>query len=104
MPNYNPYPRDEFLTDSEAVKAHHVLVENKALRHSLSVALSQHSRQLAEKLAADLGGAGSCFLRIQGAHEFVNTFLNLAETSVVAPINDTLNLPGNIKPLPARKN
>lgn len=95
--NYNPTPKVVFVKDAVRVAAHHKLVEDETLRESLDAALLQYQRKQAALQAPDLGGAASCFLRIQGAQEFVNEFLNLAESTVTDLRTDTVNLPGNIK-------
>lgn len=96
--NYNPSPRDEILKSPESIKSHHVLVENEILRKHLSIALSEMQRQIANNAPADnMGACASAHLRMLGAQDFVQIFLNLAETPVRTDKADTTNLPGNTR-------
>lgn len=95
--NYNPTPKESFLSDPDAAKSHHQLVESDALRQSLAAALAQYTRRQSILTPTDLGSAAMIFMRIQGAQEFVETFLNLAET-VNPPITlDAANLSTNVR-------
>lgn len=98
MANFNPTPREEFIKHNDQVSAHHTVVENQFLRRSLEVALSEYARRQTKLSAPDLGGCAACHLRLQGAHELVELFYNLCETSQVSPRNDSVNLPSNVKP------
>lgn len=102
--NYNPHPRESFLSEATAAISHRSLAENAFLRKAMGVALAEYSRSQSEKQATDLGGAASCFMRIQGAHELVDTFYNLAETAPVPVTRDVLNLPSNVKAGPTKRN
>ena len=95
--NYNPNPRETFRSEPNAAANHHTLVESHFLRGAMTAALAEYTRQQSSKQAADLGGAASCFMRIQGAHELVETFYNLAEATTLIPTTDNFNLAGNIK-------
>ena len=97
--NYNPKPRDVFKQDSTQVADHHVLVENPILRRSVDTALADYARRCASSQAADLGTAAGWFLKIQGAHDLVETLYNLAESEAAPSPVDNLNLSGNTRTL-----
>lgn len=101
--NYNPSPRIPYIKDNNNVKAHHALVERDDLQTALNVALLEYIRRQSKLSAPDLGGCAACHLRVQGAHEFLDTFLNLCETSQAAPHVDPTNLPGNVSTMPRNK-
>ena len=102
---YNPPPKSEFVKDPESIKAHHLLVENTALRAAFAITISELSRRSAQHTPPDnFNLCASSHLRLLGAHDFIDTFLNLAEAEVVAPRKDNANLPSNIATLPNRKN
>lgn len=100
--NYNPRPQDAYRSNSQLTKNHHALVEQEPLRIAIDTALLEYQRKQTEMAAPDLGGCAACFLRIQGAQEFVGLLLNLAETPTSTPIADNLNLPGNVRQMPKR--
>lgn len=95
--NYNPSPREDFIKDPLRVKEHHQLVEDSFLRRSLEVALLEYQRRQTRLSAPDLGGCAACHLRVQGAQEFLEVFLNLCETSQVTPRVDSTNLSSNVR-------
>lgn len=95
--NYNPTPKESFVADSESVKAHHQLVELDALRQSLAAAMAQYTRRQSSLTPNDLGSAAMIFMRIQGAQEFMETFLNLAESPASPVLMDSSNLTTNIR-------
>lgn len=99
--NYNPSPKSELVKNISAIKDHHELVEDPVLRKHLEVAMQEMQRRAVLVDAANFNLCASAHLRMLGAQEFVDTFLNLAETSVSATRTDTANLAGNI---PTRKN
>lgn len=101
--NYNPRPKQEFLNDSEACKAHKLLAENEVLRRAISVTMLDYQREQTDMNAVDLGGCASCYLRLQGAQQFVARLLNLAESSIPSAKTDNLNLPSNVRPLDASR-
>lgn len=98
MPNYNQSPRESFCRHNDQVSAHHTVVENPFLRKSIEVALAEYARRQTKLSAADLGGCAACHLRLQGAHELVELFYNLCETTQASPRLDSVNLPSNVKP------
>lgn len=96
MSKYNPTPKAEFLISADNLKRHHMLVENPILRDHLEVALAEYTRrQSAMDLGPDSGAAR--FLRIQGAHELLDVFLNLAESPTPPSARSDFNLPHNQK-------
>lgn len=101
--NYNLRPKQEFLADVEACKSHRILAENEVLRRSIQIALLDYQREQSEMNAPDLGGCASCYLRLQGAQQFVARLLNLAESSIPSAKTDNLNLPSNVRPLDASR-
>lgn len=76
----NPTPKQEFLTDGKAVTAHRNLMQMPPLQHSIRAALAQYQRELFSRIAADGNTAAANHYKAQGAHEFINTLLNLAES------------------------
>lgn len=102
--NYNPSHRVELCQSSEAVTAHHVLVENEILRRHLNVALLEYQQRLYRLTKPDLGSCASCQLKMDGVQEFLELFYNLCETSQASPRTDSTNLPGNVKPMAPKRN
>ena len=96
---YNPSPKTEFLTDPKNIEAHHVIVQNPAVRRGLEVALAQMQRQIADNAPPEMGACAAAHLRCLGAHDLIATFYNLAEVAVATARADTTNLPGNVRPL-----
>lgn len=102
--NYNPPPRKELIESPEAIKRHHELVENETLRTHLRIALQEmQMRAAANTDPSNLQLCASAHLRMLGAHDFVDIFLNLVETAQPEAKKETTNLPGNVASLP-RKN
>lgn len=98
--NYNPTPRAELLKSPEIVKRHHEFVENDLLRSHLKIALQEMQvRAAANTDASNFNQCAAAHLRMLGAQDFVDIFLNLAETNPIPPKTDTTNLPGNIAKL-----
>lgn len=102
--NYNPTPRSAFLKSQELIKQHHELVENETLRMHLRIALQEMQvRAAANTEANNFNACAAAHLRMLGAQDFVDIFLNLAETEAPAKRVETGNLPGNVAQMP-RKN
>lgn len=100
--NRNPTPKAEFLQNTAYVKNHAQLVEDERLRYSITVALQEMQRRSAAGTTpGDFNACAASHLRILGAHDFVDIWLNLAETMQPGVRTDTTNLPLNT---PARKN
>lgn len=95
--NYNPTPKDTFVADPDAVRAHHALVEMGSLQKAMSAALAQYARKQSALTPNDLGSAAMIFMRMQGAHELAETFLNLAEAPAAPTVLDSSNLVTNIR-------
>jgi hypothetical protein len=95
--NYNPTPKSEFVKSPENIKAHHALLEDAVLRKHLEVALSELGRRIADNSPPEMGACAAAHLRMLGAHDFVEIFLNLGETVVLQVKGDNLNLPSNVK-------
>lgn len=103
--NYNPSPKSEFLTSNENIEAHHVVVQNPAVRKGLEVALAQMQRQVADQAPPEMGACAAAHLRCLGAHDLIATFYSLAEVAAPTARADTTNLPGNVRMMPpAKKN
>jgi hypothetical protein len=97
---YNPSPRDELRKDTNAAKAHHALVENPILRRHFEITLMEMQRRAgAGTDATNFNFCASSHLRMLGAQEFADLFLNLVETPVPQVKTDTTNLLGNISKL-----
>lgn len=95
--NYNPSPKSEFLKNAANLKAHHDLVENDSLRYSLNCALLEMSRRICNGAPADnMGACAAAHLRMLGAQDFVEMFLNLAEAPSLPAKSPSGNLPSNV--------
>jgi hypothetical protein len=95
--NYNPPPKAEFLKNPTNIAEHHKLVENAYLREALTVALLEMQRRAAAGTDTTNGNfCAASHLRMLGAQDFIEIFLNLAETPAPAVKTDSVNLPGNI--------
>ena len=103
--NYNPSTKSEFLKYHIAVKNHHELVENPVLRRHIEFALSEMQRRAAQGTPpGEFNACAAAHLRMLGAQDFLDIFLNLAEASTPTTKTDTSNLPGNVSTMPTRKN
>lgn len=102
--NLNPTPKEEFLKNAQAATDHRVLVENAITRRSIDTALAEYLRRQTMMNPPDLANSALCFMRCQGAQELVSTLYNLAESASPTITRDQLNLPSNVKPLPAKRN
>lgn len=103
--NYNPTPRTELLKNTDLVQQHHVLVENEILRTHLRLALQEMQVRATSNTPADnFNACAAAHLRMLGAQDFLDIFLNMAETETTAPRKDVGNLPGNVATLPRQKN
>lgn len=100
--NYSITPKADLLKSEGRIKEHHKLVENEFLRDHLQTALLEYSKRQVALSAPDLGGCAACHLRLQGATEFVDLFLNLAEVASATARTDTTNLPSNVRSLPRK--
>lgn len=95
--NYNPTPKSEFVKNTAAVDSHRSLVSTDKLHESLRVAMLEMSRRICNNAPADnMGACAAAHLRMLGAQDFVEIFLNLAETPAQEAKSDVSNLPGNI--------
>ena len=95
--NFNPTPKSEFLQDAMAVKNHHNIVEDPVVRKHLNYALMEMQRRAAANTdPKDFNFCASSHLRLLGAQDFIDIFLNLAETMAPGVRTDTTNLPGNV--------
>ena len=104
--NYFTTPKADFIASADNVKNHHVVVENPIVRHDIEVALAEMQRRAtANTPPTDFNACASSHLRMLGAHDFIEIFLNLGEQMQPGVRTDTTNLPGNIKVMPqAKKN
>lgn len=93
--NYNPSPKDEFLQAAHNIDKHKKLVTDDDLRNGLSYALREYCRRISSSNPQDLGSAAMQFMKVKGAEEFLDVFLNLSEKMSVVHLNVTDNLPGN---------
>ena len=93
--NYNPSPKSEFQRDKDRAAKHKQMAADPYLRDALNVSLLEYQRQVTSARSLDMGAAAAGLLRIMGANELIDTFLNLAETPSVVPMPDVVNLPGN---------
>lgn len=99
--NFNPTPKTEFMKDSANLTQHRELATNDRLHRSLQVALLEMSRRICSGAPAEnMGACAAAHLRMLGAQDFVEIFLNLAETPVANVRPMPSNLPGNV---PTRK-
>jgi hypothetical protein len=101
--NYFPSPKSEFQLDPKNLEAHHVVVQNPAVRRGLEVALAQMTRQITDSAPPEMGACAAAHLRVLGAHDLLQIFYNLAETAAPTASNNTTNLPGNVRVMPQVK-
>lgn len=94
--NYNPSPKSEFIKNPEKLKRHHEIVQNPDVREHIAIALQEVTRRLADGAPPEMGACAASHLRCLGAHDFVEVFLNLAETPSQEAKKDITNLPGNV--------
>lgn len=100
--NYNPSAKSEFIKNSQLVKNHHELVEDPRLRISLEAAMQEMQRRAAQNTEpSNFNACAASHLRLLGAQDFLDIFLNLAETPAASTRTDTANLASNV---PTRKN
>jgi len=91
----NPTPKQEFLLDSKRTSAHRGTFSTPAAQDSLRVALAQYQRTLSDMYVGNtLDHAAMLHLKVKGAHEFLDTLLNLAEAPKKAAQTPHL---GNLK-------
>lgn len=103
--NHNPTPKVEFQKNPAFVKNHVQLVEDERLRYSLRVALEEMQRRSAAGTdTTNFNFCAASHLRLLGAQDFIEIFLNLGEQMQPAARTDTANLPGNVSQMPTRKN
>jgi hypothetical protein len=99
--NYAPTPKAEFLKEAKNIEAHHVVVENPAVRKGLEIALAEMQHQAANGTdPANFNACAAAHLRMLGAKDFLSIFYNLAETFTPATKSDTTNLPSNVRQMP----
>jgi len=102
--NYFATPKADFIASAENVKNHHVVVENPFVRKGIEVALAEMQRRAAAGTKpGDFNDCAASHLRMLGAHDFIEIFLNLGEQMQPGVRTDTTNLPGNIKVMPSAK-
>lgn len=102
--NRNPSPKSEFLKCKEQVSALSSFLDSPYFPVIIQVAMLEFQRGISIKIPVDnFNACASGHLMMVGAQDFVNTLLNLSETSVAEPRKDVGNLPGNVSTLP-RKN
>lgn len=103
--NRNPSPKSEFAADALLVKGHHELLDIPALQIAIESALAELHRRAAQHTdPTNFNACAASHLRLLGAQDFVDTFLNLAEVQVAEKRVDSTNLPGNVATLPRQKN
>lgn len=103
--NYNLTPKAEFLKSPELIKNHHALVENPSLRLGITIALQEMQRRAAAGTdTANFNFCAASHLRMLGAQDFIEIFLNLGEQMQPGVRTDTTNLPSNVAPMTGRKN
>jgi hypothetical protein len=103
--NYNPTPKSEFLKDPQNIKRHHAFVEDSYLRKSMEVALMEMQRRAAAGTdTTNFNFCAASHLRLLGAQDYLEIFLNLAEQMQPGVKTDNVNLPGNITALPRKNN
>jgi hypothetical protein len=94
--NYNPSPKSQILENADAIKSHHVLVEDNILRAHFTMTLAEMQRRAALTDPANFNACAAAHLRMLGAQEFVDTFMNLAEAAELVTRTDKTNLAGNV--------
>jgi len=87
-------PKARFQAKPDAIKRHHDLIDRPELQEAIDVAFQQYVQtQVGGK--GDAGTASAAFFCIQGAKEFMETFLHLADKASAAKPFLASNLPGN---------
>lgn len=82
-------PKQTFLQNQGAAKAHANLIAKPEFRSALDVAMLEFTRD-AIKATADNPAAVAH--RLEGAHQFVRTFLELSERVTITKTRDPDNL------------
>jgi hypothetical protein len=103
--NYFPTPKAEFIKDPANIANHHKLVESPTLRKHFEVALLEMQRRAAAGTdTTNFNFCAASHLRLLGAQDYLEIFLNLAEQMQPGVKTDNVNLPGNITALPRKNN
>lgn len=97
--NYNPTPKSEFIKSPDRIAEHRSIVQNESLRRGVEVAMAELQRRLADASPPEMGPCAAAHLRALGAHDFVEVFMNLAETGEREAKQPSMNLPGNVRPM-----
>lgn len=82
-----PSPKDRFLADTVLAKHHADMVSSSQFAAALDASLREYSAQCARSKSPSKAG-----LLLQGAHDFVDVFCNLAEKIVIPATKDRDNL------------
>jgi len=78
-PNTNPAPKSQFMESKDNISKHRNMIESGEFQRAIHYALLQYDWNLCSQMPQDLGGAGANFLRSQGARQFLDVLLKLAE-------------------------
>ena len=91
----NPTPKARFMADHNSVGHHRAIMSSDHFQQSSDVAMLEYAAQLALR-TANMNDAATMGLKLQGAHEFLQTLRLLAETPrLPAPKVNLDNLPSN---------
>ena len=72
------------MESSDNISKHRKLIESGEFQRAMHYALLQYDWTLCSSQPQDLGGAGANFLRSQGARQFLDVLLKLAEMPPIA--------------------
>lgn len=77
----NPNPKTRFQESTDNIKKHRDLIQLREFERACDYALLQYSSRLQEETNGNLNSAAAAHLRMTGAHEFLATLRNLAEST-----------------------
>lgn len=91
-------PKAEFMQSEPFMKAHRNMVDAEVFQRGIKTAMAQYTRVMCQIAPSSmdspnqLQASAMCFQRIQGANDFLNILLNLAETPAIPTKRDPDNL------------
>lgn len=77
----NPSPKARFQESSDNVKRHRDLIQSREFERAVDFSLLQYGSRLQSETDGNLNAAAAAHLRMTGAHEFIATLRNLAEST-----------------------
>jgi hypothetical protein len=77
----NPSPKARFQESADNVSKHRDLIQTREFQRAVDFALLQYAAKLHDETNGNLNVAAGAHLRMTGAHEFLFTLRNLAEST-----------------------